>query len=344
MLRETQLQYKTIGNQIVLYYQAPPRRLFTLSGRILDAQSGEQLISATIYEPDSRKGTLSNAYGFYSITLPEGEHVFLFSYLGYQPKKRKIKLLGDRRLDILLEPSLTLSEVLVIASEQDFQVVDDISTDQILPDQFQSLPALGGEEDVIRMAHLLPGVQTGADGVGGIHIRGGNADQNLILLDEVPVYNPAHMVGVFSIFNSSAIKSARLIKGNFPARYGGRLSSVMDVRTKDGNKKSFGGELTVGLTSARVSVEGPIKRDTSSFLVSGRYSFVNAFVEPVSRQIKEDNNQTGFSTYNFYDVNAKLNYSLGSKDELLLSFYTGRDDYHNETNTSFQSIQFGLLL
>ncbi len=340
LLQNTSLKYKTIGNQVVLYYQAPPKKRYTLSGYITDARTGEKLISATIYDPLTRKGTLSNAYGFYSITLPEGIYTFRFSYLGYQALQQKTQLAEDIEQDISLDPSLTLTEVVVIANEQNFRATEDISTDQIALEQFESLPSLGGEEDLIRMSHLLPGVQTGADGVGGIHIRGGNADQNSILLDEVPVYNPAHMVGVFSIFNSSAIKNAELIKGNFPARYGGRLSSVLNVRTKDGNNKQLGGEATLGLTSARLTLEGPLKREVGSFLVSGRHSFVNAFIRPVSEQIKEDNGQRGFSKYKFYDINAKLNMAVGKQDALLLSFYTGRDEYHNETTTEFEAPEF----
>ncbi|MEL6864760.1 MAG: TonB-dependent receptor [Bacteroidota bacterium] len=341
LLKDLDIGYELVGTQIVLVRRMRPRRKFIISGYIKDARTGEKLIAANIYDPKTGKGTTSNNYGFYSIVQLEGPVELIFSYLGYQAVRKKIDLSTSLRLDIDLSASLTLTEVLVVAEDSIYVELGDISTEQIIPQQYETLPALGGEVDVIRLSHLLPGVQTGADGVGGIHIRGGSADQNLVLLDGVPVYNPTHMIGVFSVFNSSTVSSAQLIKGSFPAHYGGRLSSILDVRTKEGNKKQYGGELTLGMTSARLSVEGPIKRDTSSFIFSARKSFVNGFIRPVSRLIKEDRGQSGESTYSFYDLNAKLSWALSSRDELFLSFYRGEDDYSNDTKTIFSDVPSG---
>ncbi|MEM9921972.1 MAG: TonB-dependent receptor, partial [Bacteroidota bacterium] len=336
ILKNTDVQYKLVGNQIVLYFKPRPPAKYTISGYIMDAVSGEKLISANVYEADSRRGASSNIYGFYSLTLEEGIREIRFSYLGYETILKKLNVDANTKINISLKPALTLSEVVVTARPRSGNT-SVISTYDIVPERYETLPTLGGEVDVIRLAHLLPGVQTGADGVGGIHIRGGNADQNLVLLDGVPVYNPAHMAGIFSVFNSKAIKSARLIKGSFPARYGGRLSSILDVRTKEGNKKEYRKEFNIGLTSAKLSIEGPLKKDTSSFFLSARRSFLDLFVRPVSERIKEDRGETGFSTYNFYDLNAKFNISAGSRDELFASFYRGGDQFRNETGAAFQN-------
>ncbi|MEM1322160.1 MAG: TonB-dependent receptor [Bacteroidota bacterium] len=334
ILKNTAIEYKVVGRQIVLFRKQKRPTSYTISGYITDRNTGDKLISANIFVPGTRKGTSTNSYGFYSITLDEGPVKLKFSYLGYQEVTKYVDLKSNLQLLISLSPSLTLSEVVVIARDSINIFPTNMSTDEIPLGRFKTLPALGGEVDVIRLAHLLPGVQTGADGVGGVQIRGGSADQNLVLLDGVPVYNPAHMVGVFSIFNSSAINSTRLIKGSFPARYGGRLSSVLDIRTKEGNKKRLGAEATIGLTSAKVSIEGPIKQDTSSFIFSARQSFLGFYIRPISRRMKENNGQQGESDYNFYDLNGKVNLSFSSKDALYLSFYNGGDRYDNSTNST----------
>ena len=334
LLEDTRVEYKIIANRIVLVPREKPNQKYTVSGFIHDLETGEKLISSNIYVPGTNKGTTTNVYGFFSLTLPEGKNVLKVSYLGYQSIEIDLVLDKNEKIKINLTPSLTLAPVVVVAYDSLPTRPDLMSTDEIPLGRFETLPALGGEVDLIRLAHLLAGVQTGADGVGGIHIRGGGVDQNLILLDGVPVYNAAHMAGVFSIFNSSAVKSTRLIKGSFPSRYGGRLSSVLDVRTKEGNKRAFGAEATIGLTSAKLSIEGPLKKDTSSFILSARKSFLGAYVRPISRRSKKNKGQSGESDYDFYDLNGKVNFSVGSKDELFLSVYNGGDRYENETSTA----------
>ena len=353
LLEDTRVGYKVIADRIVLVSKPKTSQKYTISGFVHDLETGEKLIASNIYVPGTNKGTTTNAYGFFSLTLPEGKNVLKASYLGYRSIEIELMLNKNETIEINLTPSLTLAPVVVVAYDSLPVRPDLMSTDEIPLGRFETLPALGGEVDVIRLAHLLAGVQTGADGVGGIHIRGGGVDQNLILLDGVPVYNAAHMAGVFSIFNSSAVKSTKLIKGSFPARYGGRLSSVLDVRTKEGNSRSLGAEATVGLTAAKLSIEGPLKKDTSSFIFSARKSFLGAYVRPISRRSKKNKGQAGESDYDFYDLNGKINLSIGKKDELFLSFYNGGDRYENETtsgsfldgasyqDTSRQSLNWG---
>ncbi|MCB0545949.1 MAG: TonB-dependent receptor [Phaeodactylibacter sp.] len=334
LLAGTPLAFQEVGPQVVIYLSADHK--LTISGFLRDANTGERLINASVLEVMSRKGVVSNDYGFYSLTLPAGPAGLIFSYLGYSQEHRQLLLQEDKKLDIYLRPSLTLEPVEVIgerlqASQE--QVVS-TSTHELSIQQVERLPALAGETDIIRVAHLLPGVQTGTDGVGGLHIRGGDNGQNLIMIDGVPVYNISHAAGIFSVFNTSAVSTARLIKGGFPARFGGRLSSVLDIRTREGNRRSFGLRGDVGLLSGRLTAEGPIVKDKASFLASGRWSFIDWYLQPLTRSFKADKGEDGFVGYRFHDLNAKLNYSLSEKDHLYLSYYSGSDHYSNNGNSS----------
>jgi outer membrane receptor for ferrienterochelin and colicin len=339
LLSGTNIEIRSLENGIVLVPGKPPeKRKFTISGYLRDADSGEPLIGANIYEPGLNQGTSSNAYGFYSLTLQEGAVNILFSYLGYERESRQFRLDANKVLEVELTPSLTLQEIVVtdrlpLATGPS----GSISSGEFIPEDMEAMPALGGESDILRLSYTLPGVQTGADGIGGMAVRGGNIDQNLILLDGVPVYNSTHLLGIYSVFNSSAIRSAQLVKGGFPARYGGRVSSVLDVRTKEGNNRQYSGEADIGLTSGKVSLEGPIVKGKSSFFISGRRSFTDFFSRPISRYIRSNDNIEGELGYYFYDLNAKLNYYLSSKDKFYLSFYTGGDNYEDES-------QFGVSI
>ncbi|MEM9822858.1 MAG: TonB-dependent receptor, partial [Bacteroidota bacterium] len=328
LFRHTNIHYKVIGGQIVLYHKKRKLKEYILSGYVEDIQTGERLIGANIYLPEYNVGTSSNAYGFYSIRLQEGKKLINYSYLGYQKQTDTIQLRSNVVQTILLKPSLTLNEVIVTARDTTLPSIS-IFSSTISPDDMKRLPAVGGENDVIRYAAFLPGVQTGADGVGGMNVRGGSVDQNMILLDGVTVYNPSHLIGVFSIFNPSAIKSANLIKGRFPARYGGRLSSFLDIHTKDGNNKRWGGEVGLGLSAMKLSIEGPLIKNKSSLFVSARTSPLSWLIEPVSRRIKERRNQEGFTSYQFHDINAKWNYSFSDQDNIYVSFYRGGDAYQD---------------
>lgn len=335
LLRDTPLRYRAINSSIVALYKidtpkTPAILRFTLSGFLEDAQSGEPLIGANVYVEGSQRGAITNEYGFFSLTLPAGEADIQFSYTGYESQNQRIALQSNQQLNIALKGLVALPEVVVVANDSSEKARRLAWSDEILSiAEVQTLPALGGESDLIRTTHLLPGVQTGTDGVGGIHVRGGNPGQNLILIDGVPVYNISHAAGVFSIFNTSAVRSARLVKGGFPARYGGMLSSVLDVRTKEGNKKHLAGAAEVGALSGRLSLEGPIEKDKSSFFISGRWSFLDWYIQPISEQQKRARREQGSNGYNFYDLNAKLNFTLSDADRIYLSYYQGSDEYDN---------------
>ncbi|MCB0567104.1 MAG: carboxypeptidase-like regulatory domain-containing protein [Phaeodactylibacter sp.] len=334
LLQGTKLEYQEVGSQVVIFLSSGYS--FTISGFLEDAKTGERLISANIQELHTGKGTITNAYGFFSLTLPAGPVSLSFSYLGYSRESRQLMLRDDQELNISLKPSLTLDPVEVIgerATASQGQIASASSHD-LSVEQIERLPALAGEADIIRIVHLLPGVQTGTDGVGGLHVRGGNSGQNLILIDGVPVYNISHAAGIFSVFNTNAVSSARLIKGGFPARYGGRLSSVLDIRTREGNRKKFGLRGDVGLLSGRLSLEGPIVKDRSSFFISGRWSLIDWYLQPLARSLKSEKGEDGFVGYRFHDLNAKLNYSLSKKDHLYLSYYSGSDHYSNSGSST----------
>jgi outer membrane receptor for ferrienterochelin and colicin len=223
------------------------------------------------------KGVETNEYGFFSITVPPGMMRLSIYYLGYEPIEQEFLLESNRRFRFSLKTSLTLPEIEVYATDSTSSggLKSGITINTFNAEDIEYLPSLGGEPDLIRAAHLLPGVQTGTDGIGGIHVRGGNSEHNLILIDGVPVYNVMHAAGLFSVFNTDAIRSAQLLKGGFPARYGGRLSSVLDIHTKEGNLKKYSGQVEAGLLTLRASLEGPIVKDKSSFFVSARQSFLN---------------------------------------------------------------------
>jgi len=336
LLRDTDLSFRRLGRQIVLYradYQPPEARvpLLTISGYVEDGESGERLIGASIYDALSGRGATTNEYGFFSFSLPPGPVRLHASYLGYRPEVSTLDLERDQFFRFQLYTSLVLEEVVVIAADSNAhqQRLSAYAPERLLPSDISGLPLLAGEPDVVRTLHFLPGVQTGTDGIGGIFVRGGDAGHNLVLLDGVPVYNLAHGAGLFSIFNTDVIKHVRFTKGPFPARYGGRLASVLDVRTRDGNNQEFHGQGGLGLLAARLSLEGPIVRGKSSFLISGRHSLVNSYLAPVSRNLKKERGEQGAAKYSFYDLNAKFNFTLSERDRFYLSLYSGNDDFLN---------------
>ncbi|MEL6926378.1 MAG: carboxypeptidase-like regulatory domain-containing protein, partial [Bacteroidota bacterium] len=334
LLRDTDIRYKIISNQVVLYRYQPEEK-YTVSGFVVDAENGERLIGANVFTEDNQQGTFTNEYGFFSLTLPKSTVNLLFSYLGYQLESEKVKLTENRKITVGLKPSVTLKEVLVLSSNAPDAVAMEaklnFSRERLPLERVKILPRLGGEVDVLRATTLLPGVHTGADGVGGIHVRGGNADQNLILLDGVPVYNPLHAIGIFSVFNTNAVKSARLIKGGFPARYGGRLSSVMDLRTREGNSYDYQANVGASLISIDGTVEGPIEKGKSSFILSGRRALTDLFIKPITRFSKNSNGEEGFTSYYFYDLNGKVNFELSPRDRIYFSAYTGGDSFESES-------------
>lgn len=298
---------------------------YTISGYVNEKGSRENLPGANIYVAELKAGATSNAYGFYSITLPADTFDLAISYVGYKPQVYHIKLNSNIQLDFSLESNSVLDEV-VISAKSIESISDDVQMSKIeLPvDQIKSLPALLGEKDVLKAIQLLPGVQKGSEGSSGIYVRGGGPDQNLIILDDATVYNASHLFGFFSLFNGDALKSVELTKGGFPARYGGRLSSVIDMQMKDGNKEKIKAEVGIGLISSRLTIEGPLKKDKASFLISGRRTYIDFLARPLIKKYAEGT----IAGYYFYDFNAKLNYILNYKNKLYLSGYFGKDRFY----------------
>jgi outer membrane receptor protein involved in Fe transport len=299
------------------------QKKYTISGYFKDAYSGETLIGATLTVKGNSRGISSNQYGFYSITLPEARYTFICSFVGYRQQVIDINLSGDSLLNISLLPGPTLSEeVIVTARKRDNNVKNAQMGKVTLPiEQIKSIPAFLGEVDLLKVVQLLPGIRNAGEGTAGIYVRGGGPDQNLIMLDDAVVYNTGHLFGFFSIFNSDAIKNVSLIKGGMPAQYGGRLSSVLDISMKEGNNQKFQTEGGIGLIASRLSVQGPLKKDKASFILSARRTYVDAIAKPFISK----SSQFYGSGYYFYDLNAKLNYKFSEKDRLYLSGYFGRD-------------------
>ncbi|MEL6591599.1 MAG: TonB-dependent receptor plug domain-containing protein, partial [Bacteroidota bacterium] len=290
---------------------------------LTEAESGEKMISARVYDALSAKGTLTNNFGFFSLSLPEGPIQLVATGSGFETFKLEFDLRADTLININLA-QYTVDEVVIVA--EDDRLIEErteMSTVDIPIKQIKMLPALLGEVDVIKAIQLMPGVQSGSEGATGLYVRGGGPDQNLILLDDVPLYYVSHLGGFFSVFNADALKSVKLTKGGFPARYGGRLSSVLDIRMKEGNMQEFHGEGTVGLISSKISLEGPIVKGKTSFIVSGRRTYLDLLSRPISRIATQG--QASFG-YHFYDVNAKVNHIFSDKDRLYFSTYLGDDN------------------
>jgi hypothetical protein len=302
---------------------------FTISGYIKEAISGESLIGVNVYLPDRRTGTVTNNYGFYSITLPASDSVELaVSYVGFTPEIIKIILHKDTELNIDLKSNIVLNEVTVTADRKEKQSESaEMSNVKLQVAQIKNVPSLLGEKDVLKVLQLMPGVQKGSEGSSGLYVRGGGPDQNLIILDDAIVYNASHLFGFFSLFNGDALKSVELTKGGFPARFGGRLSSVLEMNMKEGNKEEWHGEGGTGLISSRFTLEGPLVKNKSSILLSGRRTYADLIIYPFLKEEK-----TG---YYFYDFNAKVNYDFGRKNKLYLSGYFGKDKFYMKNNDEY---------
>ena len=255
----------------------------TISGYIQDATSKESLIGATIFSTNTQKGTTSNVYGFYSLTLAKSDTIgLIISYIGFQPQAKKLTITENLRLDILLEPVASqLSEVVITSGRNDNNVSrSQMGVISVPMHAINTLPVLAGERDILKVIQFLPGVQAGQEGTTGYFVRGGNIDQNLVQLDEATIYNPNHLFGLFSTFNINAIKDVTLTKGGFPANYGGRLSSVLDITMKDGNKEKYQVEGGIGTLSTNLTLQGPLQKGKSSFIISGRRSYIDLLTKP----------------------------------------------------------------
>jgi len=294
----------------------------SISGYVKDKSSGEGLIGASVSVQElPGVGVGTNEYGFYSLTLPKGTYTLLYNYLGYVTTAKKVQLSAGQKLNVELGQNATaLKEVEISTRKEDNNVRSmEMSTLKMQVSEIKSMPALLGEVDVVKAVQMTPGVQTAGEGTSGFYVRGGGVDQNLILLDEAPVYNASHLMGFFSVFNADAIKDVQLYKGGIPAQHGGRLSSLLDIRMKEGNNKKLAVSGGIGSISSRLTVEAPIVKDKSSFIVSGRRTYADLFFK------LQNNEETKDNKLYFYDLNTKVNYTLSEKDRLFVSGYFGRD-------------------
>jgi outer membrane receptor for ferrienterochelin and colicin len=304
---------------------------YIIHGIVYDRNTGEYLVAATVYDELSKAGTVTNEYGFYSLRTSGSQVVLRVSYVGYSAYTADLSLQSDTVLTINLDPDLEIAEVTITAhsSDREFRS-SQMSAHNISRLETSKMPLLLGEADLIKALQYLPGVSSGLEGTSGIYVRGGGSDQNLVLLDGVPVYNVNHLFGIFSVFNGDAINSATIYKGGFPARYSGRLSSVLDIRMKEGNMIEFHGSSSIGIISSKMMLEGPIIRDKTSFLISGRRTYADILSYPVQYLV---NKRRGYPTdsyfgYYFHDLNAKINHRFSDRNRLYLSYYSGKDEFY----------------
>lgn len=315
-------------------YSTVSAQKITISGYIKDANSGEVLIGASIYDAQLGVGTTTNFYGYYTITLSQQDTLKLvYSFIGYNSQVKILYEMQNEKVNIDLIPTKYNLKGVVVSSDKNEENVEkaQMGIIKIPAKQISELPAIGGETDVLKVVQLLPGVQAGKEGTSDFYVRGGNSDQNLILLDEAVIYNPNHMYGLFSTFNSNVLNNISLIKGGFPAEYGGRLSSILNITMKEGNKKKFSGQGGIGLLTSNLTLEGPINKGKGSYIVSGRRSYADLILKAVYRKSSLD--------YYFYDVNAKINYSLNQNNRIYLSLFSGLD---NANYTGASSLNYGI--
>ncbi|MBP3254151.1 MAG: TonB-dependent receptor [Bacteroidales bacterium] len=311
-----------------------------ISGYIYDTQTKETLIGATVYEASSKQGSTSNAYGFYSFSPSAAVTELEISFVGYQKQTLNLNLNKDTVINLYLLPSTELEEVLITdkAYEKRFVKEEIPGKMEVNPQMVMKMPTLTGESDLLKAVQMLPGVKSGTEGTTGLYVRGGNSDQNLYLIDGIEVYNPNHLMGFISAFNTDAIKNINFYKGGFPAEFGGRASSAMDIRMKDGNNEKIKGDFSIGLISAKVNVEGPVKKDKTTFSLSARRTYLDLILKPLIWYINSTNDEdVGFS-YHFYDINAKIKHRFNSRNSLTASIYTGNDKYGFSTEEDYMGL------
>ncbi|MEZ5106071.1 MAG: TonB-dependent receptor [Draconibacterium sp.] len=296
----------------------------TISGYVRSAETGEGLIGSTIYVEELKTGTATNAYGFYSLTIPKGSYIIRYSYIGYEHDFLPLSLSESNVKNIELQPRSAEVEEIVVRSEVEDKNIRDaeMSVTKLSPRETKLIPVILGEQDILKTIQLLPGVSSGTEGTSGFYVRGGGIDQNLIILDEAPIYSASHLMGFFSVFNSDAIKDMKLYKGNAPAIYGGRLSSILDIQMNEGNTKKFSASGGLGLLASRLTIESPIVKDKGSFIISGRRSYADMFL------IFSNNESQKETDLYFYDLNAKANYKINDNNRIYLSGYLGRDVFN----------------
>ncbi len=338
LLKGTNISYSIVDNQIILQ-QLPLPPQVTISGFIINDLSGESLPGAVIYLPEKKTGTYTNNYGFYSITQNQTDSMEIWiSYIGFNKIHTKVSVQRNFSINFYLKESKIYLETILITKDQPDDNVKKhlLGKTDVSLDMIKTVPSINGNGDIINTIQMLPGVMAGLEGRSGYFIRGGNTDQNLVQLDEATVFNPNHLLGLVSIFNSSAVKNVTLLKGGFPASFGDHLSSVLDVTMKDGNNQHLEGELQIGTISSGFTLSGPLVSNKASFLVSARRSTIDLLLKPF-------NFSNYYSNYYFYDVNAKLNFQLTPKDRIYLSFYQGKDNSsYSKDSTTKNSINYGV--
>jgi hypothetical protein len=324
---------------ILVGFNGFAQQKFTISGSVTDAKTGEDLMGVNIYlKSDNEKGTTSNYYGFYSLTLKEAKYILVYNFLGYQSKEIEVDLQENKKINIRLVPSDEALEQVVISTKNKKRNVKTTSmgTHRLQINAVENLPVLLGERDIVKIIQLLPGVKPAGEGQSGFYVRGGNIDENLILLDQAPVYNASHLMGFFSVFNSDALRDAKIYKGHIPARYGSRLSSVLEVRMKEGNDQEFHGQGGIGLISSRLTLEGPIVKNKSSFVVSARRTYADLLMKALTSDPDIDNTKLYF-----YDLNLKANYRFNDNNRIFLSGYFGRDVFGFEEGDESAGFNWG---
>lgn len=337
--KDEAITFEISGKHILLQKRPELRKgsgqKYTISGYINDSISSETLIGANILEHQRHTGTSTNSFGFYTLTLPEGDTNLSFSYLGYDTKQYKFQLSRDTVLNIRLKANNQLEEVIVLSDRREAGIHSTAMGALEVPiTQIRNTPTVLGEADLLKTIQLLPGVQAGVEGFSGLYVRGGGPDQNLILLDGIPIYNADHLLGVFSVFTPEAVKKVTLFKGSFPARFGGRLSSIVDIRTNDGDMKKFHGTISVGLLTSKLHLEGPILKDRTSFCFTARRTYLDLLAKP----FMDDDEKY---SYYFYDINAKVNHKFSDRSRLFVSFYKGKDHYHFDQEKEYDGTESG---
>ncbi|MDA3927805.1 MAG: TonB-dependent receptor [Prolixibacteraceae bacterium] len=329
LLKDTNLSFKVIAGKVSIFEKEEKKhgnKRATIHGYISDAESGERLVNAAVYNTSNHQGTITNSYGFYSFSLKSGTIELAVSYLGYYTNKLTIDILNDTVFNLALTPKNDeLEEVVIVGNRIEQIEQSQMSMINVPVQKLENVPVILGEADILKVIQMLPGVHAGTEGTSSIYVRGGGPDQNLFLLDGVPVYNAAHLFGFFSVFNPDAIKTVKLYKGGFPARFGGRLSSVVDVSMKDGNMKEFHGNVSVGLIASKIQLEGPIVKDKTSFMLSGRRSYIDLLAQPFLMSESKTDNKDISGLAHFHDLNLKINHIFSDRSRLYWSGYHGRD-------------------
>jgi hypothetical protein len=332
----------TIFTFLLLFFftsETTAQKIHTISGVVKEVSTGETLIGCNVYLGDASIGTTTNDYGVYSLTVTEDTVQITFSFIGYQAIYHTFFLKKDTVLNIELAHAESIKEVIVSASSNKERINStQMGMEEITAKEAKEIAAMFGEVDILKVLQLKPGVQSGTEGSSGLFVRGGGGDQNHFLLDEAAIYNPSHLLGLFSTFNADVVKNVRLYKAGFPAQFGGRLSSVVDVRLREGNRKDFNITGSLGLISAKLTIEGPIVKNKGSFIVSGRSTYAGAIIALVNKVNEADPNWIDLPNYSFFDINVKANYDVSKKDRIFFSGYFGRDIFSYKN----KSLNFGL--